>query len=134
MWRALPALAVACAVVLAGCTVGGVSCNPAPQAYRCDFAGSGQILREDRWGNSATTANVSIHAGGVGDVNVTLRDHDGERVLDRTFSIEGGGTRTATSAPGEPGTWTVRIEGDYTGGMDIRIANPNASEGRFLGG
>lgn len=132
MRRASLALAVACAVVLAGCTVGGVSCNPAPQEYRCDFAGSGKVLREDAWGNSAPTANVTIHAGGVGDVNVTIRDHDGARVLNRTFSIEGGGTRTATTAAGEPGTWTVRIEGDYTGGMDIRIANPNASRSGFF--
>lgn len=120
-----PALAVALlpllAVVLAGCLAAGQACTNRPDAYRCDFGGSGEFVREERWETTGERANVTVHMGGLGTVNVTLWDADGTRVLNASFEVAGGASETRISEPGTPGRWTVRLEVAYRGGMDLVV-------------
>lgn len=121
MHRVATTLVTVAAVLLAGCTAGGVSCNPDPNAYRCNFGGTGDLQRTDDWGLSSQQANVTVRMGGVGTLNVTLLDANGTVVYQRMFEVQGGESFTDTTDPGEPGTWTVKLQGSYTGGLDVRL-------------
>lgn len=106
---------------LAGCLAGAVECSSGTGHYRCDIGGARDVDREDEWDNPHPRARVEVSAGGRVELTVTLLDAVGDRVFHETFDVDGGSETSQTSETGTPGTWTVRIEGEVRGGVDVEV-------------
>lgn len=117
------ALLVAPLLLVAGCMSGAVDCDSSTGSYRCSFGGSGQIDRSDTWENPNTRAEVSVDLGGSGEITVTVLDDDGTEVHRVSVSGTGGQSDSGTTDSGAPGTWTVEIEGNYAGGLDVEASS-----------
>lgn len=112
---AIVALAAMGTAALAGC-MGG-------DAYTLSIGGSQNLDRTDTWNNPSSRARASMSMGGSGDVTLELQDAQGQTVLTMSCSGSGGCSETQTSATGEPGDWTVQLDGQVEGGLSISI-NP----------
>jgi hypothetical protein len=119
-------------LALAGCTSGSgteqVSNDPGgPFLYTATWDGhNGQ--KTYTWQTSATRADVTIAAGGTaGSLGFTLKDAAGQPVYQT--SADAGSLRAhATSAPGQPGAWTILLTfAGYTGNASLAVrASPTA--------
>lgn len=122
MRQALLAVLVVAPVVAAGC-VTGQNCEINPGSYKCQAGGSGNLDRTDTWDNSASRAEVKVQMGGSGDLAITIQDAAGTQVFDESYTGSGGQSVTKTTSAGEPGEWTVHIQGDFNGGVQITITS-----------
>lgn len=117
----IAALALAVPLVLAGCMGGSVNCDISTGDYECQFGGSGSIDRSDSWDNPNTKADVTVQMGGSGDITVTILDDDGTQVFRESYSGSGGQQESRDTSSGSPGDWTVEIEGQYAGGLQVQV-------------
>lgn len=120
MRHVLLAAALLGPAVLAGC-MGAQNCDTTGTNYNCQFGGSGTVDRSDTWQNPTGQARVQFQMGGTGDVTVTITDAGGTQVFHQSYSNTGGAQDTSNSESGQPGDWTVRIQGSYSGGAQVTI-------------
>lgn len=121
--KALAAVAVVGVLLVAGCaSFGGRNCDISPGDFACQFGGTGNLDESESWENPSSTAELTVQLGGSGEITVTLLDADGQQVLQETVSAESGGAQeTRTSSAGASGQWTVQIQGNYSGGLQVKV-------------
>jgi hypothetical protein len=79
---------------------------------------SGETASISAPGGSAT---VSVNAGGSGSARLVVKDADGQVVLDRDLSTEGG-TQFNQSVTGTAGIWVIELDVDaWYGGLQIHV-------------
>ncbi len=78
--------------------------------------GSKSDTETHTWTNTEGQAEVNWGGQGQGSLSVTIEDANGERVFSSTFSGgQSGGSQT--TAAGEPGDWTIRLDFDNFSGQ-----------------
>lgn len=107
---------------LAGCfNFGGQNCEISPGELKCQVGGAGKLDIEKTFVNNATRAKATIEMGGSGNATVTVLDANNTEVMSTTIDSSGGAREERTSQEGVVGTWTVKINADYQGGLQVKV-------------
>lgn len=121
MRRVLLAMAVLVALPLAGCTSGSQTSSQGYGQWSYSAGGQGNADQTDTLDVPTGQVRGDLSVGGQASIHLAVQDADGEVVLRIDCSGSGGCSRSQTSDTGEPGEWSIELQGLYNGGVSANV-------------
>lgn len=121
--RRVPVLAAAllAAAALAGCASGTETTKQSRDSWSYSASGQGNAQESGELDVPNGAVEASLSVGGQASIQLVVRDDDGDTVMRMECSGQGGCSKSRTADDGEPGTWSVTLEGLYNGGVSASV-------------